>query len=294
MRKTTSIEALFRLIDDPDTSVYDHVRLEILKSGKEIIPYLYDLLDYEKLNAEALLRIESLIDELNFLKVFEDLSIWCESSEKNLLHGIQIITSYQFPELTLEALQNQIMQSQRRIWLEVNRRMTAFEVVERMNTMWFENIGLQVVNKKLATPYNTFINTALEDLRATPLTTGLIYSIVAQELNIPIYGVNFPKQFILAYIDEFRIHRLIEPLGTGGVLFYLLPFDQGKVVIKKQLDAVLANIKQQAIREYYEPCSHSSLLILYLDELIFSYQKLGKIDLVEKYNRFKNRVLELA
>jgi regulator of sirC expression with transglutaminase-like and TPR domain len=288
------MEALIRLIDDPDSSVYEHVRTEILKGGKDIIPYLNDLLDYENFSAEVIIRIESLLDELNFLRVLDDLSMWCESSEKNLLQGIQIITSYQFPELTLEGLKNQILQWQRRIWLELNRRMTAFEVVERMNAMWFENIGLQVVNKNFATPYNTFINIALEDLRATPLTTGLIYSIVAQELNIPIYGVNFPDRFILAYIDEFRIHRFIEPLGTGGVLFYLLPFDRGKVVIKKQLDAVLASKNQQGIREYYEPCSNSSLLILYLDELISSYQKLEKVDLVKKYGKFKERVLELA
>jgi regulator of sirC expression with transglutaminase-like and TPR domain len=294
MRRATSIEALIRLIDDPDRAVFEHVRREILKSGKEVIPKLHNLLDYESLQPEHVNRIESLVDELHFDRVVENLNNWCLSSEKNLLHGLQIVTSYQFRDLSLAQLEQQIQPYQRRIWLEVNRRMTAFEVVQRMNTMWFDNIGLQIVSKKIATPYNTFINTTLEDMCGTPLAVGLIYSIVAQELNFPIYGVNFPNQFVLAYIDEYRIHHLIEPLGSGGVLFYLAPMNKGEVYIKKQLDELLQLKGVAPEREFFEPSSHSSLLILYLDELIATYQKMERADFVRKYQILKNRILELA
>lgn len=294
MRRTPSIEALIKLIEDPDLAVYEHVRAEILKNGKDLMPKLYDLLDYENLNPNHLLRIESLVKDLHFSEVLETLSLWCLSSEKDLLKGLQIISSFQFPDLTLVDLQNQIHSVERKIWLEVNRRMTAFEIVQRMNTMWFENIALQVVSKNSSTPFHTFVNTVLEDLCGTALSTGLIYSIVAQRLNLPIYGVNFPEKFVMAYMDEYRIHHLIEPLGTGGVLFYLLPCEKGKVIIKKQLDEELKGKKLNPIREYFEPCSHSSLLILYLDELIEVYQKLERYDIVSRYQSMKNRILELA
>jgi len=294
MRRAQSIDALIKLIDDPDQMVFEHVRAEILKSGLEVLPKLHDILDYDKLNPEHSLRIESLLNELHFSKVLSELSEWCVSSEKNLIHGLYIITSYQFPDLTLKQFQNQIANLQRRIWLEVNRRMTAFEIVEKMNTMWFDNIGLRVVKKNIATPYNTYLNTVIEDLVGTPLASGLLYSIVAQELNLPIYGVNFPKQFVLAYIDQFRIHQLIQPLGSGGVLFYLLPYDHGKVMIKKQLDEDLSLNDIAPVREYFEPCSHSSLLILYLDELIQVYTKLERTGLVKDFHALKLRILDLA
>lgn len=294
MRRTPSIEALIKLIEDPDLAVFEHVRAEILKNGKEAIPKLYDLLDYENLNPNHLLRIETLVKDFHFSEVLESLSLWCISSEKDLLKGLQIITSFQFPDLTLSELQSQINAVERRIWLEVNRRMTAFEIVQRMNIMWFENIGLQLVTKQTSNPFHTFINTVLEDLSGTPLSTGLIYSIIAQRLHLPIYGANFPEKFVMAYMDEYRIHHLIEPLGTGGVLFYLLPCEKGKVIIKKQLDEELKGKKLIPIREYFEPCSHSSLLILYLDELIEVYQKLERYDIVSRYQSMKNRILELA
>jgi regulator of sirC expression with transglutaminase-like and TPR domain len=294
MRRTPSIEALIKLIEDPDLAVYEHVRAEILKNGKDAIPKLYDLLDYEHLNPNHLFRIESLVKDLHFSEILDALAQWCISSEKDLMKGLQIISSFQFPDLTLSQLENQIHAVERRIWLEVNRRMTAFEIVQRMNIMWFENIGLQVVPKQTGTPFHTFINTVIEDLCGTPLSTGLIYSIIAQRLNLPIYGVNFPDKFVMAYMDEYRIHHLIDPLGTGGVLFYLTPEEHGKVLIKKQLDEELKAKSLSPIREYFEPCSHSSLLILYLDELIEVYQKMERNDIELRYQTMKNKILELA
>lgn len=294
MRRSPSIDALIKLIDDPDQLVFEQVRAEILRTGTTAIPKLHDLLDFEKLSAEHIQRVQLLMQELHFSAVMEKLDAWCLSSEKDLLKGLHIITTFQFPELSFEHLSMQIYVVERRIWLEVNRRMTAFEIVDRMNTMWYDNIGLQVERGQNTTPYHTFLNTAIEDLIGTPLSTGLIYSIVAQRLNLPVYGVNFPGQFVLAYIDEYRIHKLIEPLGTGGVLFYLLPTDCGKVIIKKQLDEVLMHRRIPPVREYFEPCSHSSLLILYLDELMHVYDRYGRPELVDAYENMKQRILELA
>jgi regulator of sirC expression with transglutaminase-like and TPR domain len=294
MRRTPSIDALIKLIDDPDHLVFEQVRAEILRAGTTALPKLHDLLDFEKLSAEHIERVQSLMKELHFAAVMENLEAWCVSSNKDLLKGLHIITSFQFPDLTFESLSAQVHVFERRIWLEVNRRMTAFEIVERMNTMWYSNIGLTVERTQTATPYQTFLNTAMEDLSGTPLSTGLIYSIVAQRLNLPVYGVNFPGQFVLAYIDEYRIHKLIEPLGTGGVLFYLLPIDCGKALIRKQLDEVLFQKRIPPVREYFEPCSHSSLLILYLDELIQVYERHNRSELVLAYQQMKTRILELA
>jgi regulator of sirC expression with transglutaminase-like and TPR domain len=294
MRRTPSIDALIKLIDDPDHLVFEQVRAEILRAGTTALPKLHDLLDFEKLSAEHIERVQSLMKELHFAAVMENLEAWCVSSGKDVLKGLHIITSFQFPDLTFESLSAQVHVFERRIWLEVNRRMTAFEIVERMNTMWYSNIGLTVERTQTATPYQTFLNTAMEDLSGTPLSTGLIYSIVAQRLNLPVYGVNFPGQFVLAYIDEYRIHKLIEPLGTGGVLFYLLPIDCGKALIRKQLDEVLFQKRIPPVREYFEPCSHSSLLILYLDELIQVYERHNRSELVLAYQQMKTRILELA
>jgi hypothetical protein len=183
MRRAPSIDALIKLIDDPDHLVYEQVRAEILRTGTTALPKLHDILDFEKLSAEHVERVQSLVRELHFASVMEQLESWCLSSEKDLLKGLYILTSFQFPDLTLDQLSMQINVFERRIWLEVNRRMTAFEVVQRMNAMWYNNIGLSVLKTQNATPYHTFLNSMMEDMVGTPLSTGLLYSIVAQRLN---------------------------------------------------------------------------------------------------------------
>ena len=117
MRRTPSIDALIKLIDDPDHLVFEQVRTEILRAGTTALPKLHDLLDFEKLSAEHIERVQSLMKELHFAAVMENLEAWCFSSSKDLLKGLHIITSFQFPDLTFESLSAQVHVFERRIWL---------------------------------------------------------------------------------------------------------------------------------------------------------------------------------
>ena len=58
---------------------------------------------------------------------------------------------------------------------------------------------------------------------------GLIYSIIANWLEVPIYGVDFPKIFILARMDENNTSLFSESESEYGVLFYINPIGNGIV-----------------------------------------------------------------
>jgi regulator of sirC expression with transglutaminase-like and TPR domain len=113
--------------------------------------------------------------------------------------------------------------------------------------------------------------------KGNPISLGIIYIAVAQKLGLPIYGVNLPKNFILAFIDEFY-----ELLGSDAsnsnsdnVLFYINPFNHGAVLGKKEIDFFL---KQQNIAPedmFYQPCSNIEIIQRLLLNLIYSYEKLG-------------------
>lgn len=49
---------------------------------------------------------------------------------------------------------------------------------------------------------NSFINTVIESRKGNPLSLSLLYSVIAESLDLPIYGVNLPNHFVLAYLDE--------------------------------------------------------------------------------------------
>ncbi len=51
-------------------------------------------------------------------------------------------------------------------------------------------------------PQNSYIGQVLDTKKGNQISLASIYSIIAQKLDIPIYGVNLPQHFILAYLDE--------------------------------------------------------------------------------------------
>ncbi len=132
-------------------------------------------------------------------------------------------------------------------------------------------------------PQNSYINNVLESKKGNPLLLSIIYTIVAQSLDIPIYGVNLPEHFILCYID---IEHMGVPSAKGNegsnVLFYINPFSKGAVFGQKEIDAFLKQLKLEQLPIFYEPCSNLEIIKRLLRNLISSYEKLGYPDKSEE------------
>ena len=287
MVKTESIEALVRLLDDPDEFVFAHVRSKILQAGPEALAFMQDSIDVLCVEHETYDRIDGLIRELQFLIVKNELIQWIESPDKNLLKGICILAKYQFPELDYKLIEEQISTIEKAVWLELNGKLTCFEIVKTINKVLFEIYDFKGVDAVNHTPYHSFFNTVLEEREGTPLSLSIVYSIIAQRLGIPIYGVSFPNHFVMAYMDEYKLHKLLNSSGNGGVLFYIDAFAKGEFLSKENLEEALQQYKLEPKREFFEPCSHSDILIRTLNNLIVSYSKMKRTEKVEELKELR-------
>jgi regulator of sirC expression with transglutaminase-like and TPR domain len=99
---------------------------------------------------------------------------------------------------------------------------------------------------------------------------------MAVELGLPIYGVSMPRNFILAYIDEHNTYDLNDP----EILFYINPFNEGKVLGEREIDYFLKQQKIEPREKYYLPCSNIEIIKKLILNLIYSYEKLGYPDKV--------------
>ena len=102
-----------------------------------------------------------------------------------------------------------------------------------------------------------------------------VYSIIAQKLDIPIYGVNLPQHFILAYLDEER-----ESVIDNNVLFYINAFNKGFIFGKRDVDAFLKQLKITPDERFYEPCSNTDIIKRVLRNLVSAYENAGSIEKV--------------
>lgn len=270
------LNSLIRLIDDPDEQVFSAVKGRLMELGIDVVPQLEMFWESNDYGLIFQHRIEQIIHEIQFDSVCQKLKDWKESPDKDLLHGAIIVAQYQYPELDPEEIHQEIEKLRQDAWLEINEGLTSYETVKVLNHVFFDLHKFKADRKNFHSSSNSFINDVLHNRRGNPLSLCLIYSIVAQKLGIPIYGVNLPNHFILAFMDEFQTMQMIAPEEDHlGVLFYINVFNKGALFDKNEINSFLKQIKLEPQRAYFEPCSNSAIIKRMLINLKYSFAKQG-------------------
>ncbi|MFM2040021.1 MAG: hypothetical protein RLZZ493_610 [Bacteroidota bacterium] len=282
MANGNSLHALIALMDDPDEQVYAHVRNRVLEIGPEAIQQLQTSWEESDLGLLFQSRIENLIHEIQFEACKTDLTTWYASSSKDLLKGALIVAKYQYPGLDEQSVLDYIERMRRDCWLEINPNMTAFEAVRIINKVIFEQYGFVGNSKNYNSSNNSYINTVIESRKGNPLSLSLIYSIIAQKLELPIYGVNLPNHFILAYMDNNGTNLFMSNGNEYGVLFYINTFSKGSIFQKEDIQQFLQSIQVTPDASHFQPCSNSDIIRRMLTNLIAAFQQVGSHEKVNE------------
>jgi regulator of sirC expression with transglutaminase-like and TPR domain len=233
-------------------------------------------------------RIENIIHDIQFEEVKTNLEKWNDCPEKDLLEGAITVAKYQYPGLDEDSIRSFIQTIRQDIWLELNDHLTAFEQVKIFNRIFFKAHKFHGDSKNYHSPVNSYINTVLESKKGNPLSICLLYSIIAQSLDLPIYGVNLPNHFVLAYIDTRGSVAMINEENEFGVLCYINAFSNGVIFNTNEIKQFLDELKLPHRREYFEPCSNSAIIKRMLNNLISSFQRVGNSEKVEELTLLRN------
>jgi len=282
------LKALITLLDDSDEEVVTHVTEQLMSYGNEIIPRLEHVWeDLRDLQLQE--RIENIIHKIQFQQTHEALNIWLESSRHDLLQAMLIIARYQYPDLHENRVRNHIESIRIDAWMEMNYYLTALEKVRILNHIFFRIHGFSGNTDHYNDPQNSFINKVLESRKGNPISLCVLYMIIAQRLNVPIYGINLPQHFILAYLDDSEAAEDL-PIEQREPLFYINPFNKGMVFGKKEIDQFLQLIKKETDPRFYNACSVFEIVIRVCNNLIGSYQEEKKLDKAKEIETLRDMV----
>lgn len=273
---SSEIAALISLIEDPDERIFDQVRHEIVARGSDIIPQLEQYWEHNHFGVLFQERIESLIQNIHFNGIAEGLSEWSSSEEADLLEGALLINRYQYPSYDEDEIRRTLSALRQDVWLELNDNLTAIEQVNVINHILYTVHGFSGNKANYGAPQNSFLSDVLTLKKGNPLSLALIYQVLANRLEIPIYGVNLPNHFILAYLDENRMGMSPESCPDEGILFYINPFSGGTIIHKSEVDAFLMHLELPQAVKYYQPCSSSTIIRRMINNLIYAYRQQGK------------------
>ncbi|MBX7182769.1 MAG: transglutaminase-like domain-containing protein [Bacteroidia bacterium] len=278
----TEIKALLSLLEDPDEKISSQISEKILSLGIEVIPKL-ELHWESTFDAFVQKKIETLIHQIQFDNIVKALSIWSTIGTQDLLQGAILIAKYQYPDLNEDKIKTHLDLIRQDTWLELNPRLTVLEKIKVLNHILFEIHGFGGNTTNYHSPTNSYINNVLETKKGNPLSLSIIYCIIAQSLDIPIFGVNLPEHFIVCYQD--LKHEIPTSLiNSNRIYFYINPFSKGSIFGQNDIDTFLKQINRTPEKQFYEPCSNLDIMIRLLNNLILSYEKLG---IVEKVRELK-------
>ncbi len=282
--------ALITLLDDPDETIYSQVKDRFMMLGPPAIPHLETAWE-NSFDTIMQNRIEQIIHTIQFETLEKALKTWSKEESDDLLKGALIISHYQYPDLDENKVRKQLAQIKQDVWLELNDDLTALEKVKIINHILFEvhNFSGNITNYHA--PQNSFINNVLESKKGNPLMLSVVYALICKELNIPVYGINLPQHFVLAYInDNANLIDVNNKTLSNNILFYINPFSKGLIFNQKDIDQFLKQLNLDPDPKYYLPCSNMDIIKRSLNNLIHSYEKLGYLEKVEELKRLEKQL----
>lgn len=275
------IKSIISLLDDEDERAYKLLENEVINIGALALPFLQTAMD-ESINDLKTYRLNSLFSHINISKTIEDLRNWKNSKNKNLYEALLIIAKFQYPKLDVDKISNILNKLRQDAWLEVNNNLTALEKIRVLNNIFFKQHGFKGNIKDFYNPENSFINDVLLNKKGNPLTLSTVYTIIGQSIDIPLYGVNLPSHFLVAYTDKFyNINS--ESIGVNNVLFYVNPFGQGDIHNVVELRKFLNNMKLESNDNFLIPCSNEVIIKRSISNLVNIYKNKNETKLLENY-----------
>jgi regulator of sirC expression with transglutaminase-like and TPR domain len=271
MMNKKEIKALIHLLDDPDNEISDVVTGNLRELGTDIIPELENAWE-STIDQHHQEKIENIIQEIQFRNVKKNLLRWKASGASDLLEGACWVARYQYPHLETREVKQAIDRIAGDIWLELNNKLTALEKVRIINHIMFDVHKFSRDSHNIHAPRNSYINLVVESKMGNPVSLAIVYILVARSLDLPLFGVNLPKIFILAYMDRSSLRKNIFGLEP---LFYVNPFSRGAILGKKEIDQYMLRQKLKPQKPFYKPCSNEEVIQRLLQNLILSYEKLG-------------------
>ena len=276
MTDSSNISALIKLLDEPDETTFQLIREQIYSLGMEALPALETAREniFDPLVQE---RIKEISHQLQSENLYVDFVNWVKLGPSDLLKGFILVTKTQYPNLNDAEIRSKIEAIRMDVWLELHENLTALENVKVLNHIFFEVHHFDGNKSNIAAPQNSYINTLLESHQGNPLSLGILYMSLARKLEMPVYGVNLPQHFILAYLTDTGIDNPTE----DDVLFYINPFNKGAVFTRREIELFIRQMKIKPDPSFFAPCTNQDIIYRLINNLIFAYNKLGHDDKIE-------------
>ena len=272
MDEIKELDALVSLLDEPNEDMFNEIREKVLSYGKLAIPVLEEawvntLVDHDSI------RIENVIEEIKQEELIQEFNNWVKVSNNNIIQGMVILSKYLQTDFDEGLYISKFEKLVRETWLEINDSLTALEKIKVVNHVFYSVYNYIGEANSGTKPETYYLNKVLDYKKGNPVSLGVLYIAIAQNLDIPVFGVNLPGHFIIGYMDDSSTMKLPDEYIEEDVLFYLNAGNKGAIFTSNEIDHYINKIKINPKPEFYLPLSNLNVMVRMINELIVVLEK---------------------
>lgn len=270
------IQALLRLIDDPDPFVQSHIEAALIQAGQAAIPILEQKwMEITDPNLQR--RIEELLELIQLETVGHLLHQWRLGAEQPLFPALLYVAQLRYPSLDVTKYTHAYRRLIHTTWLQLPPHGDPFEKLLVLNRQLFLQERFQPETTRPDDPKYYFINEVLDTRRGNTLSLSLLYYLLASELGLQVGIVSIGSRYLIRYFD-------------GNLHFYIDPYKSGFVLLAGQLQQILKNVRLSDNLAHYATLSHPYLIIRLIKHIEEAYQKEGDTHKQQLYAALRQRI----
>jgi hypothetical protein len=271
MNNTREINALLRLLEDPDQSVYHSVSERILHYGNDILPKLESSwqICHDPL---AMVRIETIMRQLHFNNVSNQFSEWFRGKKPELLQGALLLGQFFQQNTDDDSLRKLIKSMHQTCWLELNDYLTPLEQVNVINSIFYSNYKFNGLNSEHLEAIHFNMHHVADSRNGNVYSLGIIYQILCEMLDVPVYMVQLPRHTLLAYFNHEFEYRDITQSARPKIQFYI-DANSGILYSQNDVDAYLKKYKFNIEPHHFNPLSNTEIITYSLQALQIVYEE---------------------
>jgi len=268
------VSSLISLLDDEDSEVVSVVMDRLCAKGEEAMPLLESAW-HNAFEGLQMTRLEHVIAQIQENTTLAKLKEWVKKGAPDTLTGAYYIAKLFRPNIEFNHIKDKVEALCHAVWMELHAHLTALEQVRIINHFIYYKhkfVGQRLVDSDRL----LLLSDLLQNKEGCQISLGLLYSCVAERLNIPITGINFSQSAMLGYVDA----------GSQDMFFFIDPCN-GELFGKPQmLHAIAKYISPQKSTEHHLlSCSRQTYVRRYVSFLSELYRLTDKPQLQAKANR---------
>lgn len=269
MITNNELKALFSLLDDPDELVFENISRRIITEGTPIIPALEKYWEQTS-DTQVQQKIESLIHKVNLSEISDEVRHWNSNPKASLLEGAILLSKYQYPHLNERKIHDTLKGMYRSCWLELNKYLTPLEEVNIINSIFFNMYKMGSDKDSLKTPSTYYINEVLNTRMGNQYSLSLLYQLLCQMLDIPVFSLRISGFVILGYYDTLFDFYDTDKKPILKIQFFIEP-TEGNILTQTDVLGFIKKYNLKPDNPQFNPMKNHEFLLHYMDSLSNAY-----------------------